>query len=44
MREDNYKQWLREEKKPFQGWDFSYLGNRVVSKLPPWDYQPQRRS
>lgn len=43
MKEDNYEQWLREEKEPFQGWDFSYLGDRVVQELPSWDYQALAR-
>jgi SAM-dependent methyltransferase len=37
--EDNYEQWLQEEKTPISGWDFSYLGDRVISDSPSWDYQ-----
>lgn len=43
MTEDNYEQWLREEKEPFEGWDFSHLDNRVVYESPPWDYQALAR-
>lgn len=36
--EDNYEQWLQEEKTPISGWDFSYLGDRVIYESTPWDY------
>lgn len=43
MTKDNYEQWLQEEKEPFKGWDFSYLGDRVVHESLPWDYQALAR-
>lgn len=36
--EDNYEQWLQEEKTPISGWDFSCLGDRVIYESTPWDY------
>jgi SAM-dependent methyltransferase len=30
--------WKLEEQKPFSGWDFSYLGNRILEKPPDWSY------
>lgn len=30
--------WLAEEKKSFQGWDFSYINNRISEEPLPWDY------
>ncbi len=36
--EDNYEQWLQEEKTPISGWDFSSLGDRVIYESTPWDY------
>lgn len=30
--------WLAEEQKPFEGWDFSYLGGRMIGDELPWDY------
>jgi SAM-dependent methyltransferase len=30
--------WLREEKQPFAGWDFSYLSGRMVEDQPRWSY------
>lgn len=30
--------WLSEEKKSFQGWDFSYIGKRKSNEPLPWDY------
>ena len=32
------KYLLREEKQPFQGWDFSYLDGRWESENISWDY------
>jgi len=26
--------WRREEQRPFTGWDFSYLADRMVQELP----------
>lgn len=30
--------WLSEEKKSFQGWDFSYINDRTSEEPLPWDY------
>jgi ubiquinone/menaquinone biosynthesis C-methylase UbiE len=30
--------WLREEQRPFIGWDFSYLAGRMVQGQEPWSY------
>ena len=30
--------WLREERQPFVGWDFSYLDGRMWDGGEPWDY------
>lgn len=30
--------WLAEEKKSFEGWDFSYLDQRMVGSPLPWSY------
>lgn len=32
------KFWLEEEKKSFQGWDFSYIDNRHSEEPLPWNY------
>ena len=32
------EKWARDAAAPFQGWDFSYLKERVVEEVPPWDY------
>lgn len=31
-------QWRCDAAAPFQGWDFSYLNDRMVEAEPPWDY------
>jgi len=31
-------QWKKDEKAPFEGWDFSYLKKRMIEEKPPWDY------
>jgi SAM-dependent methyltransferase len=31
-------QWTRDAAAPFEGWDFSYLKDRVVEAEPPWSY------
>jgi SAM-dependent methyltransferase len=31
-------QWTRDAAAPFEGWDFSYLKDRMVEGAPPWDY------
>ena len=33
------KEWLIEENKSFQGWDFSHIENRSESEPLPWDYR-----
>ena len=30
--------WLREERQPFTGWDFSHLQGRITSGREPWSY------
>ncbi|MBN1873863.1 MAG: methyltransferase domain-containing protein [Anaerolineae bacterium] len=30
--------WKREERKPFAGWDFSYLEGKMLEEEPPWSY------
>jgi len=32
------EEWKREEKAPFDGWDFSYLKGRMKEENLPWDY------
>ncbi|MFC1627348.1 class I SAM-dependent methyltransferase [Patescibacteria group bacterium] len=32
------KQWKKDEKAPFQGWNFSYIKRRHKFCEPPWDY------
>lgn len=31
-------QWTRDAAAPFEGWDFSYLKDRLIESAPPWDY------
>lgn len=31
--------WIKEEQKPFIGWDFSYLEGRMETKKTSWDYK-----
>lgn len=39
MTRDNLlDQWTRDAAAPFEGWDFSYLKDRMVEGVPPWDY------
>ena len=35
---DLIKQWKKDEKALFSGWDFSYLEGRMIEGHPPWDY------
>ncbi len=37
-RDDLVEAWLREERQPFAGWDFSYLKGRIRSEREPWSY------
>ncbi len=30
--------WYREEAQPFEGWDFSYLNDRMTGDKRPWSY------
>ena len=30
--------WLREERQPFSGWDFSFLDGRIRGEREPWSY------
>ena len=32
------KQWEKDEKATFKGWDFSYLKGRMIEPKLPWDY------
>lgn len=32
-------QWKKDEAATFEGWDFSYLKNRMTEEEPPWDYK-----
>ena len=36
--EELVKTWKDEERKPFYGWDFSYLNNRMIEEQPLWSY------
>lgn len=36
---DYYSMWLEEEKRAFEGWDFSYLDGRMIEESLPWDYR-----
>ena len=33
-----YEQWKKDEQAHFEGWDFSYIKDRVTSERPPWNY------
>lgn len=37
--EDLYKLFFNEYNKPFKGWDFTYINNRVVTEVLGWDYR-----
>lgn len=37
-RDDLVEAWLREERQPFRGWDFSYLKGRIKGEREPWSY------
>lgn len=37
-RDELLKQWQKEERQPFVGWDFSYLTGRMLEDPLPWDY------
>lgn len=37
--ENLIKQWLTDEKAPFQGWDFCYIKKRYKEEEPNWDYK-----
>ncbi len=37
-RDELVEAWLREERQPFVGWDFSYLKGRIRSEREPWAY------
>ena len=39
MQQDLYEQWKKDEKAPFEGWDFSYLKDRWLEEQPPWYYK-----
>lgn len=37
-REELVETWLREERQPFSGWDFSYLDGRIRGEREHWSY------
>ncbi len=37
-REELVRKWLREERQPFTGWDFSYLDGRLIEDQEHWSY------
>ena len=37
-RDELVETWLREERQPFSGWDFSYLDGRIKGEREPWSY------
>lgn len=37
-RDELLETWYREEIQSFEGWDFSYLNNRMFEDQPPWSY------
>ena len=37
-RDELVETWLREERQPFSGWDFSYLDGRIKKEREPWSY------
>ena len=37
-RDELVEAWLREERQPFSGWDFSYLDGRLKGGREPWSY------
>ena len=37
-RDELVETWLREERQPFVGWDFSYLDGRISGEREPWSY------
>jgi len=41
---DRHAEWARDAAAPFEGWDFSYLKDRLVEDEPPWDYPHLARS
>ena len=38
------REWKQEEKRPFSGWDFSYLDDKWEEEPPPWSYMDQVRA
>ena len=36
--------WKQEEEKPFKGWDFSYLSDRMSEEQTPWSYSTRARA
>ena len=37
-RDELVEAWLREERQPFSGWDFSYLDGRLKGEREHWSY------
>lgn len=39
-----FDQWVRDAAAPFEGWDFSYLKDRLTEAEPHWDYPALARA
>lgn len=37
------EQWKRDEAAAFEGWDFSYIGDRSAQDEPPWSYRDRAK-
>jgi SAM-dependent methyltransferase len=37
-RDELVREWSREERQPFSGWDFSYVDGRMIEEQMPWSY------
>ena len=38
VKDNLLNQWIKQEKIPFKGWDFSHLKNRLIEENTPWNY------
>ncbi|MDZ7726563.1 MAG: methyltransferase domain-containing protein [Candidatus Campbellbacteria bacterium] len=43
MNKNIIEQWKKDEQAHFEGWDFSYLQDRMIEEKPDWDYLSQAR-
>src|ERR1035441_8736837 len=43
MKSELITQWKRDEAAVFEGWDFSYIKDRVLEEEPGWDYRALAR-